>query len=372
VVVNNLLDANIRDDFIQEIKDEYETIRQEFYENKSDKKFVTLEKARKMKFNLDWKNYTPAKPNKIGVFPIEVSIEDLIPYVDWTYFFVVWGIRGKYPNRNFPKIFNDETVGEQAKSLYEDARKMLDEIIKEKKLQAKGVYGIWECNSNEEDDIELYKDNDYTKPFAVFHTLRQQQVSEAETPFVAMSDFIAPKTIGYRDYICAFAVTAGVGLEDLISKYTKENDHYRVVMAKAVGDRLAEAFTEYLHEKIRKEYWGYSPQENLTPEDLFKVKYRGIRPAPGYPMQPDHTENEILFNLLNVTENTGITLTESLAMLPQNSVTTLAFGNEKAYYYTVNELEKDQLVDYSRRKNMPIEVMEKWLKHSLSYETNTD
>lgn len=372
VVVNNLLDPNIKDDFIQEIEEDYDTIRKEFYEGKSDKKFVSLEKARKMKFNIDWKNYTPAKPNKLGVFPIEVDIQQLIPYIDWTYFFVVWGIRGKYPNRNFPKIFNDESVGEEAKKLYDDAQKMLDEIVKEKKLRAKGVYGLWECNSNEEDDIELYANQDYSKPFSVFHTLRQQQVSEAETPYVSMSDFIAPKSIGYRDYIGAYAVTAGIGLEELIQKYNQENDHYRVVMAKALGDRLAEGFTEYLHEKIRKEYWGYSPDENFTPEDLFKVKYRGIRPAPGYPMQPDHTENEILFNLLSVNENTGITLTESLAMLPQNSVSTLVFGNEKAYYYTVNELEKDQVVDYARRKNMSVEVIEKWLKHNLSYETNSD
>ena len=187
-----------------------------------------------------------------------------------------------------------------------------------------------------------------------------------------MSDFIAPKSCNYRDYISAFAVTAGVGLEELIAKYAAENDHYKVVLVKAVGDRLAEAFTEYLHEKIRKEFWGYSPEENLTPEELFKVKYTGIRPAPGYPMQPDHTENKILFDILNVTENTEITLTESLAMLPQNSVSTLVFANEKAYYYTVNELEKDQIVDYARRKNMPVEVIEKWLKHNLSYEVNID
>jgi 5-methyltetrahydrofolate--homocysteine methyltransferase len=371
VVVNNLLDQNIRDDFLQEILEEYDTIRNEFYEGKSDKNFITLEKARKLKFQIDWKNYTPSKPNKIGIFPIETEIEKLIPYIDWTYFFVVWGIRGKYPNRNFPKIFNDETVGEQARSLYEDSQKMLNEIVEKRLLKARGVYGIFECNSNEHDDIELYS-AEKNEAFAVFHTLRQQQVTEAETPFVAMSDFIAPKSAGYRDYICAFAVSAGDGLEELINIYSKENDHYKVVMVKAIGDRLAEAYTEYLHEKIRKEYWGYSPEENLQAEDLFKVKYRGIRPAPGYPMQPDHTENMSLFNILDVTKNTGITLTESLAMLPQNSVSTLVFANEKAYYYTVNELEKDQINDYAKRKNMPVEVIEKWLKQNLSYETNND
>lgn len=342
VVVNNLLDVNIRDDFMQDIKEEYETIRKEFYETKSDKKFVTLEKARKLKFQIDWKNYKPVIPHVLGKHAIEADIATLAPYIDWTYFFVVWGIRGKYPNRSFPKIFNDETVGEQAKSLYEDANKMLKEIIDNNLLRAKGVYGIFECNSTDTDDIVLY-DHETGKIENVFHTLRQQQVLEADTPFVAMSDFIAPINAGYKDYIAAFAVTAGVGLEELIDKYTKENDHYKVILVKAIGDRLAEAFTEYLHEKIRKQLWGYSPNENLTAEELFKVKYKGIRPAPGYPMQPDHTENNILFNLLNVTENTTIILTDSLAMLPQNSVSTLVFGNEKAYYFTVNEIEKDQV-----------------------------
>lgn len=371
VVVNNILDVNLRDDFLQEISEEYENIRKDFYENKTEKNFVSLEKARKLKFKIDWKNYTPSKPNKLGVFPVEVDIETLIPYIDWTYFFVVWGIRGKYPNRNFPKIFLDETVGEAAKSLYEDSRNVLDQIVKNKSLKAKGVYGIFECNSTVDDDIELYHPGTQDI-ITVFHTLRQQQVSEADTPFVAMSDFIAPKSSGYKDYIAAFAATAGIGLQELIDKYTQENDHYKVVMVKAIGDRLAEGFTEYLHEKIRKEYWGYSPNENLTPEEMFKVKYRGIRPAPGYPMQPDHTENSVLFDLLNVTENTNITLTESLAMLPQNSVSTLAFANEKAYYFTVNELEKDQVDDYARRKNLPVEVMEKWLKQNLSYDVNFD
>ena len=260
---------------------------------------------------------------------------------------------------------------EAAKNLYEDSKNVLDQIVQNKSLKAKGVYGIFECNSNADDDIELYHPGTQDV-MSVFHTLRQQQVSEAETPFVAMSDFIAPKSSGYKDYIAAFAATAGIGLQELIDKYTQENDHYKVVMVKAIGDRLAEGFTEYLHEKIRKEYWGYSPNENLTPEEMFKVKYRGIRPAPGYPMQPDHTENSVLFDLLNVTENTNLTLSESLAMLPQNSVSTLAFANEKAYYFTVNELEKDQVEDYARRKNLPVEVMEKWLKQNLSYDVNFD
>lgn len=272
VVVSNLLDKNMRDDYIQEISDEYEDLRKEFYENRTEKKFVTLEKARKQKFQIDWKTFKPFKPNKIGVHTIIADIRELIKYIDWTYFFAVWAIRGTYPNRNYPKIFNDEKVGEEAKKLFSDANEMIEEIIKSNTLKAKGVWAIFPCNSNNEDDIIIYdpKCQNERKKIGVFHTLRQQQVSEAETPFVAMSDFIAPINAGYIDYIGAFAVTAGVGLDDLIDQYAKDNDHYKVVMAKAVGDRLAEAFTEYLHEKMRKELWGYAKDENLTPEDLLK------------------------------------------------------------------------------------------------------
>lgn len=272
VVVSNLLDENIRDDFIQETKDEYEDLRTEFYENKTEKKFVSLEKARKMKFNIDWKNYKPFKPNNIGIHNIESNIESIIPYIDWTYFFAVWAIRGTYPNRNYPKIFNDEKVGEEAKKLFSDAQEMLEELKQKKLLKIKGVWGIFPCNSNNEDDIILYDPNcpEEKKKIGVFHTLRQQQITEAETPFAAMSDFIAPEGCGYVDYMGAFAVTAGLGLDDLIDKYTKDNDHYKVVMAKAVGDRLAEAFTEFLHERLRKELWGYAKDENFTPEDLLK------------------------------------------------------------------------------------------------------
>jgi 5-methyltetrahydrofolate--homocysteine methyltransferase len=272
VVVSNLLDQNMRDDFIQEIADEYEDLRKEFYENRTEKKFVTIEKARKQKFQIDWKTFKPFKPNNLGVHAIAANLRDLIKYIDWTYFFAVWAIRGTYPNRNYPKIFNDEKVGEEAKRLFNDANEMMEQLITNNTLQAKGVWAIFPCNANEEDDIIIFDpscENERLK-IGVFHTLRQQQLSEAETPFVAMSDFIAPQSAGYIDYIGAFAVTAGIGLEDLIDKYAKDNDHYKVVMAKAVGDRLAEAFTEYLHEKLRKELWGYAKDENLAPEDLLK------------------------------------------------------------------------------------------------------
>jgi 5-methyltetrahydrofolate--homocysteine methyltransferase len=227
VVVNTLLDHEQRDDHVAEIKEEYEVIRKEFYDSKTEKKFIPLEKARKLKFQIDWKSYSPFKPKQLGVYPVEVEIEDLVKYIDWTYFFMVWGIRGKYPNRSFPKIFNDEQVGGEARKLFDDANAMLDELIENKSLKTKGVYGIFEANSNEHDDIELSLGDKY---ITTFHTLRKQQVSEADVPFVAMSDFIAPKSAGYKDYIACFAGTAGVGLEELIKKYTDDNDHYRVVV----------------------------------------------------------------------------------------------------------------------------------------------
>ena len=366
VVTNNLLDKNLRDDFVQEIKEEYEEVRKEFYLNRQEKKMYSLDKARQLKFKIDWKSYTPIKPKKIGVFPMEHPIEDLIPYIDWTYFFIVWGLRGRYPNRNFPKIFNDDKVGSEAKKLYDDAQKMIKEIIDKKLLRAKSVYAIFEANSNENDDIEIYDEKGEVK--AVFHTLRQQQVSEADTPNSAMSDYIAPKSTGYKDYIGAFATTAGLGLEELVKKYDDAGDSYGSIMVKAIGDRLVEAYTEYLHMLIRKDFWGYSPEENFSADDLFKVKYTGIRPAPGYPMQPDHTENKILMDLLDVTKNTGIVLTESLAMTPPNSVSALLFGNPKAQYFSLGEIQKDQVEDYAKRKNFTVDEVEKWLKHNLSYD----
>lgn len=366
VVMNSLIDKNLKDDFIQDIKEEYEDVRKEFYASRKEKKLYPLEKARKEMFKINWNDYKPIKPNKLGIFAMEHSIEEISEYIDWTYFFVVWGLRGKYPNRSYPKIFNDEKVGQEAKKLFDDAQRMLKEIIDKKLLQAKSVYGIFEANSTSTDDIEVYNDNG--EVIKVFHTLRQQQVSEADTPNVAMSDFIAPKNCGYKDYFGAFATTCGLGIDKLCEEYDKKGDSYTSIMVKALGDRLVEAYTEYLHLLIRKEYWGYSPDENLSIEELFKVKYVGIRPAPGYPMQPDHTENIALFELLDVEKKTGIKLTESLAMTPPNSVSAIMFANPKAYYFSLGEITKDQVEEYSKRKNMDVQVIEKWLKENLSYD----
>lgn len=366
VVMNSLLDANYADDFIQDTKEDYEVTRKEFYASRQEKKLYALEKARKLKFKINWSEYKPVRPKKLGVFPMEHQISDLVKYIDWTYFFIVWGLRGKYPNRGFPKIFNDEKVGVEAKKLYNDAQALLKDIIDNKLLTAKSVYGIFEANSTETDDIEVY--NEKGEVIKVFHTLRQQEVSEADTPNTAMSDFIVPKDSGYKDYFGCFASTAGLGLDKLNEAYDKKGDSYMSIMVKAIGDRLVEAYTEYLHLLIRKEFWAYSPDEDLAVEDLFKVKYVGIRPAPGYPMQPDHTENNLLFELLDVTKHTGIELTESRAMTPANSVSALLFANPKAFYFSLGEITKDQIDDYSKRKGMKIEECEKWLKQNLAYD----
>ena len=367
VTMSNLLDKSSKDDFIQEIKEEYELIRKEFYESRQEKKLYSLEKARNLKLKLDWLSYKPIKPNKLGVFPLEHDISLFVDYIDWTYFFIVWGIRGKYPNRSFPKIFNDEKVGEEAKKLYDDAQLLLKDIIDNKLLKAKAVIGLFNANATKTDDINLY--DEQSNLLKTFHTLRQQQISEAETPNLAMSDFIAPEDAGYRDYFGAFAVTVGVGLDELVKKYDDKNDSYMSILVKAISDRLVEAYTEYLHLLIRKEYWGYSPDENLTVDELFKVKYQGIRPAPGYPMQPDHTENKLLFELLEVEKHTTIVLTESLAMHPPNSVSAILFGNPKATYFSLGEIDKDQIVEYSKRKEMDIQQIERWLKQNLAYDS---
>lgn len=365
VVVNNLLDKN-KNDFTHEIKEEYEEIRKEFYSTRSEKKYYSLEKARANKFKINWKEFKPIKPNKLGVFTLETKLEEIIPYIDWTYFFIVWGIRGKYPNRSYPKIFDDEKVGLEARKLFNEAIEILEKMKLDDKIKAKAVYGLFECNSNDNDDIVVYNSNG--EIVETFHTLRQQEVSEADTPNVAMSDFIAPITSGYKDYFGMLATTAGLGLDEISSEFEKSGNSYLNIMYKSLGDRLVEAYTEYLHLRIRKEFWGYSSNENFSVDELFKVKYTGLRPAPGYPMQPDHTENELLFKLLDVTRNTGIELTDSLAMKPANSVSSLIFGNPKAYYFSLGDIQKDQIEDYAKRKGMNKEVIEKWLKENLAYD----
>merc|ERR1712087_987137 len=315
---------------------------------------------------VDWSAVDIPTPKTLGIQVFEdYDLKELLPFIDWNPFFQVWQLRGKYPNRGYPKIFDDETVGEEAKKLHADAVKLLNDIIAKKTLTAKGVVGIWPANTVG-DDIEVYSP-DGTSTLGVFHALRQQEERE-DTTYLAMSDFIAPKSSGVKDYIGAFAVSCGFGCEEVCSKLRAENDDYAGIMMEAIADRLAEAFAELLHAEMRRDIWGYSPDESLDVEDMLKVKYEGIRPAPGYPTQPDHTEKNFMWKLLDATKETGIELTDSLAMLPAASVSAVVFANECSTYFQVGKICKDQVEDYAARKGMSVAEVEKWMGPYLGYD----
>jgi 5-methyltetrahydrofolate--homocysteine methyltransferase len=363
-VVSSLVnpDKTEREKFIQSIKEEYRKLREDYQKKKSDKQLIPIEKARENKLKIDWTQAVIKKPNKLGITVLKnYSLAKLRNYIDWTPFFMAWELKGK-----FPTIFDDEKVGAEAKKLFDDANKLLEKIISENLLTANAVFGLFPANS-EGDDIEVYADESKHGLLTVFHTLRQQSLKTEGQPNFALSDFIAPKESGLTDYIGAFVVTAGIGIEKLIEHFEKNHDDYSSIMVKALADRLAEAFAEHLHELVRKEYWGYSPDENFSNDELIKENYIGIRPAPGYPAQPDHTEKIILFELLDVERNAGIKLTESLAMYPAASVCGLYFAHPEAKYFNIGKIDKDQVIDYHRRKGMSIEEVEKWLSPILNY-----
>lgn len=303
------------------------------------------------------------EPQKPGITVLEdVSVEELKPYIDWTPFFQTWELRGRYPD-----IFHDARFGSEAKKLFDDACALLDRIGREKLLIMKGIAGIFPANSAG-DDIEVYADEDRKTVLLCIHTLRQQQEKPAGEYHLALADFIARKESGRKDYIGGFAVTAGLGLEKLLRQFVREHDDYQRIMAQALADRLAEAFAEMLHEKVRRELWGYASDEKLSTEELITGKYRGIRPAPGYPACPDHTEKAGLFTLLNAETNTGITLTETFAMNPAASICGYYFANPQARYFVLGKIGRDQVEDYARRKGMSVQEVEKWLAPVLNYE----
>ena len=283
-------------------------------------------------------------------------------YIDWTPFFTTWELKGKYP-----AIFDDKSVGIEAKKLFDDANKLLDQVIKENLLTANGVIGLFPANSVGFDDIEIYPDENRRGVKRVLHTLRQQIQKSTGEPNIALADFIAPKETAVQDYIGMFAVTTGIGIETIVDKFEKDHDDYNSIMTKAIADRLAEAFAEHLHELVRKEYWGYADDENYSKQELIKENYVGIRPAPGYPAQPDHTEKPIIFSLLDVEKNAGIKLTESMAMYPAASVSGLYFAHPDSRYFNVGKIDKDQVLDYHKRKGLSIEEIEKWLSPILNY-----
>lgn len=357
-VAGNLLDHN-RKIYAADIRAEYDSFRETFLNRSRDKNFLTIEDARKNKLPLDWSEYTPTKPKVIGKQIVEVELDVLVPYIDWTPFFQTWELYGKYP-----AILTDEVVGEQATSVFNDAQAMLKVILEEKKLKAKGIYGIFPANQVDDDDIELRDENG--KVLEKFLTLRQQSQKTKGAPNIALADFILPKDSGIEDYMGAFCVTTGFGVDEWAAEYEKNLDDYNSIMVKALADRFAEAFAEYLHERVRKDFWGYDSEESLTNEELIKENYKGIRPAPGYPACPDHLEKPTIWKLLNVAEEIGVTLTESMAMWPASSVSGYYFGNPKSRYFGLGKIKEDQVVDYAKRRNVPTDYAMKWLNPNIA------
>jgi len=368
-VVASLLDDRVREEYVSDVREQYDEMREEYYASLSDRKFLTLDKARSKSLSVDWKTNIPPVPSMLGIKTfLNFPLQDLVPYIDWNPFFSIWQLRGKYPNRGYPKIFDDEAVGSEAKKLHADAVKLMNDFIKNKRLEARAVVGIFPANSVG-DDIEVYTDDNRGTKRGTFFTLRQQEERDDDA-YLAMSDFIAPKDSGVKDYVGAFAVSCGFGSDDLCEKYKKESNDYNVIMTEAIADRFAEAFAELLHAKMRTELWGYAKDEKCSPEDCLKIKYQGIRPAPGYPTQPDHTEKPFMWELLNAEKEVGIKLTESHAMWPAASVSALVFANPCAQYFQVGRVCKDQIQDYATRKGMSQAECEKWLGPYLAYDAD--
>ncbi len=362
-VVSNLLNSEIKEEFLSDIENEYEEIRKRHTAKTASKKFVSIEEARANKLKINWDETGIKTPNFLGIKLFDdYSLREIKEYIDWTPFFRAWELKGK-----FPELLNDSIHGKEAEKLFTDANEILSEIINSKLLTAKAVIGIFPANTVGCDDIEIYKDESRNGLLGILHTLRQQSKKAKSSSNLALADFIAPKDSGVNDYIGMFALTTGLGIEKLIDKYEKDSDDYKAILIKSLADRLAEAFAELLHLKVRKEIWGYAPDENLSLNELIEEKYRGIRPAPGYPAQPDHTEKITIFNILNTTESTGIELTESMAMYPAASICGIYFGHPQSRYFNVGKLGKDQILDYKKRKGMSLEEVEKWLAPYLNY-----
>jgi len=361
--VSKLFSENERDGYVTGIKEEYAKVRSQYESSQRAKEYIPLAEAREKKFVIDWNAEPPVPAKSTGVFTFRnFPIADLVAYIDWTPFFMAWELAGRYP-----KILSDELVGEQATQLHNDALKMLDRIIKEQWLQVHGVAAIWHANTVDHDDIELYTDATRTKVLGRVQTMRQQSKKAPGVPYIALADFIAPKEVA-PDLFGGFAVTAGHGVDERVKKFEEKQDDYSAILLKALADRLAEAFAEKLHETVRKEIWGYAHQEALTNDELIKEGYAGIRPAPGYPACPDHTEKPELFRLLDTERHTGIKLTEGLAMWPTAAVSGFYFAHPKSKYFGVGKVSQDQISDMARRKGEEVQWMERWLGSNLAYE----
>ncbi len=360
-VVGSLVSPTQKPGFVRQVREDYERMRHA-HQDRGAKPVLPIARARANRLVTNWTTLDIPRPAFLGIRVLgEQAVGDLIPFIDWSPFFHTWELRGRYPT-----IFDDATVGERAKELYDDARRLLDEIVHKKWLTAKGVYGFFAAASDG-DDIELYADVSRKTAYTTVHHLRQQSAKPEGQPNLCLADYVAPKESGRQDFIGAFAVTTGIGLDELCKRFDQDHDDYNSIMAKALADRLAEAFAEFLHKRAREE-WGYGKSERLTNDDLIREKYRGIRPAPGYPACPDHTEKRLLFDLLSVETNIEITLTESYAMWPAASVSGFYFAHPDARYFAVGKIGKDQVEDYARRKGMDLRTVERWLSPNLNYE----
>jgi 5-methyltetrahydrofolate--homocysteine methyltransferase len=361
-VVASLLSKENREGFIGDVRQEYARIAQSHAGTRGPARRLTLSQARANRFAPDWSEYAPPRPRFLGLKSFDdYEVAELARTIDWSPFFHAWEMKGRYP-----AILEDEKAGAAARALFADAQEMLERLIGEKWLRARAVFGFWPANAVG-DDIVVYVDETRAHPLATFHTIRQQVARERETPNLALADFVAPKGI-QADYVGGFAVTAGIGEAERATRFKQDKDDYNAILLSALADRLAEAFAERLHQRVRTEFWAYAPEEKLTNEELIAEAYRGIRPAPGYPAQPDHTEKGTLFRLLDAEARAGITLTESFAMWPGSSVSGLYLSHPEARYFGVGKIERDQVEDYARRKGWTLAEAERWLAPILNYD----
>ncbi len=363
-VATTLLSADLRDDYVKNLQEEYVQVRERTAKRRAGENLVSYADAKKIGSKIDWESYVPAVPQQPGLHVLDdYPLEALVPFIDWTPFFITWELAGKYPN-----ILEDNVVGEAARNLFADAQKMLQDIVSNKRLKASAVFGLWPANQIDDDSIEIYTDETRSTVQTTLHHLRQQNHKNDEAPLLSLADYVAPKTSGLKDYMGAFAVTAGTGTDELVAAYHAKHDDYSAIMVKALADRLAEAFAEHLHQRVRKEFWGYAAEENFNNEELIRERYRGIRPAPGYPACPDHTEKRKLFALLDAEKNAGVTLTEHYAMLPAASVSGWYMAHPNARYFAVGKIMKDQVEAIAARKQQDIAQVEYDLSPALSYE----
>jgi 5-methyltetrahydrofolate--homocysteine methyltransferase len=359
-VVESLLGYK-KEGFVQDLKVEYARLREHHEKHRGAKQLLTLPEAQENKLKLNFEENTIHPPNFLGVKSLNnIDLRDISAFIDWTPFFQTWELHGR-----FPAILKDEVVGKEATKLFEDAQHMLEQIIREKWLEARAVFGLFPANSVG-DDIEIYEDLNRESVLTIQRTLRQQTKKTAGQPNIALADYIAPRDLGINDYIGGFVVTTGIGIDEHVERFEKNHDDYSSIMLKALADRLAEALAEYLHADVRTKYWGYGANEVLSNEDVIAEKYRGIRPAPGYPACPDHQEKIGLFSLLNATDITGVSLTESLAMMPASSVSGWYFGHPDARYFGLGKITMEQVEDVAKRKGVSITEIERWYSSILN------